>query len=167
MSIGETEEGLNTTDFPPFGAPVIAGDPHDDDAQVMESMLVEVDAPAERPADSPAIQHKTAPKRVAQLLSGFQVIDLNNLNSPQCIMPADPDRKDFSVEVFGSVATDSIRIADSPNKLHYPAIGGTSGQSRRLLVGKIWHPTDYTGAVWIIGTDITAPVTVTWDAVTD
>src|SRR6187551_954560 len=121
------EPGLDPADFPEYGAPTLAGDHSDDDGQVIDSLFVEVDTPPTPPADTPAITHRTMPRRTNQLIEGFQVIDLNNLNTPMRLLNADPDRKDTIVRVNCTVATDSIRIADEPSKLSYPPAGGTSG----------------------------------------
>ena len=167
MSLGEMEPGLSPGDFPEYGAPRVAGDSHDDDGQVIDSFFLETDNPPEKQADAPAVHHNTPPKRPTQLLTGFQVIDLNTLNTPLLLLTADPDRKDFIIHLAGTVAGDSIRIADNPNKLQYPAAGGNSGMSHRLTVAQAeWHPLGHTGAVWVMAPDITAAVTVSYTAVT-
>jgi hypothetical protein len=166
MSAMNIEPGLDPKDYPAYGPPKIAGDPHDDDGQIIDEMFVNTDAPAPMQADTPAVTHVTPPRRPTLLLSGFQVIDLNNLNTPFQIAGADPDRIDTLVQLNGANAVDSIRIADAENKLFYPAAAGTSGLAGRLFVNKEWHPTLHTGAIWVIGTDISAAVTVSYWMVT-
>ena len=116
MSAMNIEPGLNAEDFPEYGAPKLAGDSHDDDGQVIDSFFIETDQPPTIPAETPAVTHMKPPRRTNRLVSGFQVIDLNTLNTSMQILAADIDRVSVTVKVNGVGATDSIRIADGATK---------------------------------------------------
>jgi hypothetical protein len=144
---------------------LVTGDPHDDDAQIIDQEVLEVDSPPE-PKELPAVnqEHVSAGKRPAKtnrILSGSQVFQIGGLPQPMMVLPLDAKRKALEVHLITTVVTDNVRVGDDGNKLNT-----TSGA---FLLQSIlpFKPDNYTGPVFIHAPDVTAICTVTWYAVTE
>lgn len=116
----------------------------DDDAAVIDSYLIETDAPpdmtpARQPIDNTA---QRIPIVVTGRLvpCGEQV--LTPTMDPVLIMPADDNRKHAYIRVYSptAVATDGIRFGDSNNTVRNGA---------RILHGAAPTIDDYTGAIYV------------------
>lgn len=136
----------------PTYAPRLAGDPMDDDGQVIDSLLVEVDNPPE-PLPDAAVdpqRSKVRPRKTGRLLTGTMLVlptwnTANGGNGPVPILPADPDRKTFRIQVQGANAGDYILFADDTGKLQVESGGArlyatAAGNERDLdwLSGPLW-----------------------------
>lgn len=91
---------------------------HDDDGQVIDSFLIETDAPPDlKPAIEPVSPSDVAaPRKTTRILTG--VIVVNPTWSASQLIPADANRKGLTLRVKSptTIATDGIRIAsDSGN----------------------------------------------------
>jgi len=145
-------------------APPLAGDAHDDDAQIIDDLF----EPASGPPDpSAAMQDapdhtQSPPKRPTRIQSGNQTIDAFTL-APIQIQPFDPNRERIVIRVISTTATDYILIADEANKCN--ALSLTSGQAGRLPAGCDLTLEGHTGPVFIMSAVATS-VVVTWWAVT-
>lgn len=116
---------------------------HDDDADVIASYDIEVDAPpnlkdAVEPIPIPA--PKPLPL-ITKILSGELVID-PLWSGATLILPADANRKTVYLRVYSptAVATDGVRIASD--------IGLLPG-SGKVLHNYDWSINAHTGAVWV------------------
>lgn len=126
--------------YPIFGSQ----DFKDDDGQVIDSLLIETDAPPDKreaiePVQLPVLPE---PKKTTRLLTSDTTLDPTW--DPYMILPADPKRQSITVRVYSptAVATDGVRFA--------------SEKSEVLTAGKILHGSDtsvfsnHTGALWVI-----------------
>jgi hypothetical protein len=149
--------------YPIFGSQ----DLKDDDGQVIDSFLIETDAPPDlkdaiEPVSQPTLP---TPKKSTRLITSDTTID-PTWDGYQAL-PADPNRQSITIRVYSptAVATDGVRIASEKSEL--------------LTAGKILHGQDtsvfanHTGAIWIItcggGTNgrASAPVSLQTWAVTE
>lgn len=144
-------------------APVLAGDPHDDDAQIIDDFF----EPASGPADPAASKEdfddhsQVSRPRITRVLSGYQAISTTFVD-PILAMPADANRKSVTIRFTSTTATDYVLVADEANKCITPST--SSGQAGQVLAGADITLGDHTGAVWFArgaGTGV-----VSWWAVT-
>jgi hypothetical protein len=151
--------------YPIFGSQ----DLHDDDGAVIDSFLIETDAPpdlkqATQPIDPPAVK---APARITRIMTRDMTLD-PSWTTPTMLFPADGKRKGLGLRVNSptAVATDGVRIGSDLGEMN--------------TAGRIFHGqtlTDilstHTGAVWLLpcgnGTNgvASAPISVEAWAVTD
>jgi hypothetical protein len=145
-------------------APPLAGDPHDDDAQIIDDLF----EPASGPPDVEAAKQdyadhsQVAPKKQTRVMSGFQQIDVNTV-SPIQIQPFDPNRERIIIRVTSATATDYILVADEANKCNI--VASTSGQAGRLPVGVDMILEGHNGPVFVMF-GAGAAVIVSWWAIT-
>ena len=74
-----------------LGPPHLAGDWHDDDADILNSQIQDAATPP-TPAQLPTVPHPapiSGPKPTTRLLTGSLAID-KAWNAPQLLLPADP-----------------------------------------------------------------------------
>jgi hypothetical protein len=150
--------------------PDIPGDWTDDDATIMDAQIGTSNAPGdERVAIGPTIDTDQPIKRTGRIMSGFQVFGVANAgDQPQQILPPDPRRKSFVIQLVSATATDWIGITDEVNKLQSSAGAlALSGIFGRLYAANPIGPIDYTGPVSIQPGGVTAAVTVSWWAFTE
>lgn len=149
-------------------APVLAGDPHDDDPSVIDDLVTSNPIPPDPAASRESVVNHLdqRPKRNTRILSGYQVLDANARGVQFLILPADHNRKSLTVSVGGVGTNDSALIADEAAKFAY---NGQSGQSARIYTGKSVQGIDsHTGPLWIaIPLDNVSPVVVSWVSVTE
>lgn len=127
--------------------PVLAGDKHDDDGQVLDDLLQQEAAPPS-PDELPMQQNqgRTEPRRTTRTLT--RGMTLRNTFGAQMIFPADPDRQSLRINVMfpGGVAAANrasvVRFSDDAGKLEtddasflIPATGDVS--------------VEHTGPVWL------------------
>ena len=151
--------------FEPFGSQ----DLHDDDGPVIDSFLIETDAPP-NPADAPepiTVVSLPAPPKPGRLLTGSYPFTTAT-TSPVQILPADAKRRSLILRAFSSAASPSAEVeklfmADENGKC---ASSSGSFVLRHNAVPMVL--TDYTGAVWVLpGSGLTAAMELTWVAVTE
>ena len=136
------------------------GNPKDDDGQVIDSLMQEVNAPAE-PQIEPISVDVEKPIRFTRLLSGAIRFDDANPFTAFQLLPADPWRKQLSLqcvseEVTPVIATDYIYVADENGKVNSSASG-------RLYVGDKLTLDLHTGALWVVAAPaISGPIVVTY-----
>lgn len=150
------------------GAPIIAGDAHDDDAYVLEQTLEQQPLPID-PAESNAVVvpvPDVKPTRQTRIISGYQTIDANTSGLPFMVAPADPDRLNFHMRVDGITTTDNVFVSDEENKLSVSATPQRSGISMRLSPSAATIPfDDYNGPVWIMGVTAGTLIVTWWSVV--
>jgi hypothetical protein len=115
----ELKDPENITDYPPYGAPKIAGDHHDDDGQVFDDMLVanpDLNGKIEPNAPGEVIPPKpTAP---TQLRAG--TLTLTKGDVPRQLLNFDPKRIDLSLWVTplaAEVTNSQVYLASDPASL--------------------------------------------------
>lgn len=150
--------------FPIFGSQNL----HDDDGPVIDSFLVETDAPpkltdAIEPIPVPEKEHINRPTRI---FSGTDT--LTQLSAPYQLLPADPNRLHIRLDVYS--------FATTPGAKDYIIAGDESGKVAnsnmtqgpfRIRHGKGYTIDDHTGALWITpGPILTDNIEVTWSTVT-
>jgi hypothetical protein len=146
-------------------APQLAGDPHDDDAQIIDDFFEPTSGPADvTGAKVDFHDHSlTPPKRPTRIQSGFQAIDANTTYAVQ-IQPFDPNRERIVIRFTSLAATPDtyVYVADEANKL--TLVAATSGQAGRIPHGSDLTLEGHTGPVFV--TFGTGSGYVSWWAVT-
>lgn len=138
----------------------------DDDGQVIDSLLIETDAPpdpakGEMSFDKPA---PTLPKIPTRLLTGYQ--NFTATTDPIMILPADPSRKSVTLTVFSAAAAPTasveyLSISDESGKLN-------TTSAMNLRHGKDPIALDHSGPIFAKGAStLTAVMELTWVAVYD
>lgn len=151
---------------PEYGT-LYVGDTHDDDAKVIDSLDIEVDAPATPVVESIPPQPLERNKRNMRLLTGTLTFDINSI-APVQILPADLKRKEIRLDglSFNATpgATDYLAISDDQGKVNTPFTAAW-----RLRSGKTHTIEDYTGPIYVMpGAGIaTNSFELTWLAVTE
>lgn len=138
------------------------GNPHDDDARIIDDDFLEVDAPP-TPKELPTENREHVakrPKPTNRELIGSQSFPTGGFAQPLQILTLDARREALEVRIITTVATDYVRIGDDGNKL-------TTASGSFLLQAILpYKPDSYTGPVFVHGPDTTAPFVVTWYSVT-
>jgi hypothetical protein len=103
---------------PTYAPRLNTGDDTDDDAQVIDSLLVEVDNPPEPLPDASVDPQRSRerPRKTGRLVPTNTVTMLPGWNAVQ-VAWADPDRSTLRLQVVGATATDFIRWSDDLSKL--------------------------------------------------
>lgn len=141
-----TSNDVSWSDGGDGGAPILAGDWHDDDGQVIASLTREDAFPPE-PKDLPRAEPVTldAPKRINRLNTTSA--------SPRAsfgavlLLAADPERVSLtlSVETVATNPATYLLFADDPGKVQ-----GFESSAFRLYTGRSpFTIRDYTGPVWV------------------
>lgn len=142
-------------------SPHIAGDPHDDDARVIDS-LVESDATPPTPDEEPLtpVEPLIKPKPVSRLITGS--VTLNNAAPPIQIVPVSIHRESIRLTLMSTTSTDYIRFSDDSGKLY-------SLQSCAVLpvYGGGIDLSEHTGPIWVYAPDVAGNVTVSFVAVAE
>jgi hypothetical protein len=151
---------------PEYGT-LYVGDTHDDDAHVIDSLDIEVDAPA-TPVIEPISPAPLEPlRRNNRLLTGTLTFDANSI-SPVQILPADPNRKQIRLDGLSFAATpgatDYLAISDDQGKVNTPFTSAW-----RLRSGKSHTIDNYNGALYVMpGAGVaTNAFELTWLSVTE
>jgi hypothetical protein len=144
--------------------PVIAGDPTDDDAAILDR-LVESRAQPPTPDREPVTPISKTPlphKPMTRLMTTTLAIDKAWL--PTLILPADPNRVSLQMWAASDTATDFVRISDDPGKVQ--SLGGCaqvySGQWLQFP-----FPGTHNGPLWAYAPDGTGPIKLHVIAVTE
>lgn len=142
-------------------------DKKDDDGQVIDSLLIETDAPPDLKTATQLVDAPETPKipRPSRLLTG-NITLVSTLVSPVMILPADTNRKSVTLSVLSTAA--------SPNALvEYVSVADNNGVLNTTSAWNLRNAAipvtlyDYTGALWVFpATTITAAIELTWVAVT-
>jgi hypothetical protein len=150
----------------PTFVPLNVGDTEDDDGQVIDSLLVEVDAPPEPLPDTSVEpqRSKVRPAKTGKLLTGTMLVLPGWDAIP--LLPADPDRDTFRLQVIGATATDYILYADDAGKLQNEQ-GGFRVMA--TVTGNRVDVDNFTGPLWVKApaANNVAGVYVSWSAVTE
>jgi len=142
------------------------GNPKDDDGTVIDSFLKETDTPPAAITESIRSAPLEHPKRVTRIFSGTALFKATEVAAgtvqPQQILPADTNRQDLTLKVYGaSTATDFIYIADENGKMSTSAAGKLRPSSADFDLSS------HTGAVWAYpGAAITSDMELYWWATT-
>lgn len=143
-----------------FDRPTIAGDAHDDDAEVLNRLVeshAEPPTPEQEPKAPYHVLHK--PKPITRLMSGWINVD-KSWPVPTQILPADPNRKSLRITVMSSTSTDVVQVSDEQNRAQ-----STSAALVPVYAGGL-DLSGYTGPVWIFAPNAAGIVTVSFVAVT-
>lgn len=138
--------------------PLVTGDPHDDDAAVIESYFVEVDNAPEPYAGDPVKEPTGVAVAPTLLLSGSSAIA--NTFTAYPLITQNLLRVKLQIFVWASTVTDSIFIADDATKLEFD-----------MSAMRIWPVNDivldgHTGPLFVKpATGNVGPVFVSWCAV--
>jgi len=143
----------------------LAGDPRDDDAQVLDALVqpqAEPPAPASLPLER--LPAKVDPPAMTRLVTGSLELRAE-WDAPQLILPADKNRTSLQLWAASGTATDYARLADDAGKVQSRSACALlySGQ---LLTFPLTCPGGHTGPVWVSCPDAVGPVTVSFIAVT-
>jgi hypothetical protein len=137
----------------------------DDDGAVIDSLLIETNAPPTPVPEPITVVHLPEPPKPGRLLTGYQSFTAP-FATPMQVLPADAKRKSITLSVFSEAASPAaavefLSVADESGKV------GTSG-AWKLRHGKDPVTLDgYTGAVWANASPtITAALELTWVSVT-
>lgn len=143
----------------------LAGDAHDDDAQILDDLVeshAEPPTPEQRPIE-PIAPVVSRARPITRLVTGS--IALQKTWDPQLILPADPNRTSLQLWAASNTATDFARLADDAGKVQ--SLGACALlYSGMLLTFPLTAPGTHTGPVWVSCPDATGPVTVSFIAVT-
>lgn len=145
------------------GAPTIAGEFPDKDAQTINS-LVQQEADPPGPDDRPkaAVEKLDKVAIPNRLLTVTQVLPSRATGVPVLLLPADPARVALNVRVISATATDTALLADDGGKLQ---VG--NGGALVLAIGQAIPLDGFTGPVWAVASDAnTGPTYITVAAVT-
>jgi len=140
-------------------APVIAGDLHDNDADVIDN-LVESHAEPPTAVEQPreAVTALRQPEPETRLMTG--TVSLVQGWDPILLLPADPMRSALTVNAYSTTPGEVIRLADDRGKL-FTASQSFSVRHEAAFSGP------HTGPVWIFPDPAAAgSLTVTFVAVT-
>ena len=147
---------------------------HDDDGPVIDSFLIETDAPPKPEPEPIPATPDDKPIRTTRILSGFALYDITQVE-PFQLLPPDANRQQFEMRVTSQAGTptlaDYILWSDEKGKLQLPADGSlpNTGQYGRV------HTTPappltldvHTGAIWVrINPLQTAIMEISWWATT-
>jgi hypothetical protein len=132
----------------------------DDDGQVIDSFLIETDAPPplSEALEPIVVKGETKVDKYTRLLSGEVTMGIDW--EPVQILPVDATRLDLVLRVYSPTAidTDGIRFSDERGLVR------TGG---KVLHGDMLNLADHTGAVWVIPAGdssglASAPVSIEW-----
>lgn len=143
------------------------GDTKDDDGLVIDSLVQEVDAPAELQTERLNQESLENPKRIGRLMTGTIILSSTDTLAPQQILPADANRVHLLVRAYSLAAVPATKdfafLSDENGK-----VTGSGTLAYRLRHGTSHALDDYTGAVYVFpGPAIAADnVEITWVAVT-
>lgn len=139
----------------------------DDDGAVIDSFLIETDAPP-NPADAPqpiTIQALPAVRPITRLITGYQVMSSAVQQAIQ-IVPADAARLELVLKVTSTAATptleDYILVSDEFSKVLFGS--GQSGIASRFRQNTSpYILARHTGPLWVMpNPSISAAIEVTW-----
>ena len=158
-----TDAGLIDPTTPPNqlpATPVIHGDAHSKDADVLNSQFEQAAIPP-IPEELPKVdipkEYITVPG-LTRLLTGSMVIP--NTWGPVCILPADFNRKRITLWATSATATDVLMVADDSGKVQYVSSAALLGVGEPVELG------EYNGPIWVSCASAVGPVTLSWAAVT-
>lgn len=142
------------------------GDSKDDDGKVIDSLVQEVDRPAEPQVEAIHPAPLERPKPLSRMFSGTLVFDQSYTNPIQIATP-DKNRLHFRIDGYSYAATpgqkDYVLLADENGKTQ----AGSSSMATRLRHGKGYTLDDCTGAIWVLPGPITTDnFEITWVTVT-
>ena len=140
--------------------PAIAGDPNDNDATILNSLVEDHAAPPD--AKHEPITPKTPDinrKAITRQVTGTLILD--KTWSPVLLLPSDPNRVSLRMWAASATASDYLRFADDNGKVQ------SVGSSALLYVGQPMPSSTHTGPVWVYAPDGVGPVTVSFVAVTN
>lgn len=129
-------------------APPLAGDPYDDDGQVIDDLFNPTSGPPPdmTPALSQIVKLLTVSVAPTRVISGFQNVD-STFSEPTLICAKDLNRKRIVVRFVGGAATDFVYVTDEKNKAQ--PVSTTSGQAGKLLSGADITLDGHNGNVWV------------------
>jgi hypothetical protein len=149
---------------------------NDDDASVIDSYLIETDAPPDlKDAVEPIPDPYMPPAPlITRLLTGTQVIDSSYV-SPFRVLPQDDNRKSLQLFVTGTntavtfndfllIGGDQGTVSAGPST----AQGVTRVRPQAAFVPTVVLMMNHTGAVWVVpGAAIANAIELSWIAVTE
>lgn len=142
------------------------GDYKDDDGAVIDSLMIETNAPATPVVQPLKVVPLQEPQRYGRLFTGSILATLDMV-SPYRILPADPKRKSIVISAF-STAVDPEALAEYVTLADENGVTASTSGAYRLRHGK--DPltlSDYSGAIYILpAPSITAGIEISWVAVT-
>ncbi len=149
--------------------PLHTGNTNDDDGAVIDSFLVERDNPPETVPSIPPTEvpsSKRARPENTRILGGYVTLAETNVGNIPFPIPVDTDRFNVSVAAISSVATDGVSISSDPASLQVG--GGTiPGLSGRIIPAHGYVPlNEHNGPIFAVAWGSSAPVVLTWLAVT-
>lgn len=116
----------------------------DDDGAVIDSFLIETDAPPNlKDATEPIIVRALeSPKKISRIISKDETLD-PTWTQPHLLLPADANRRSLNILVYSptAVATDGARFSDE---------AGNIRSSGKILHGDTVPFTDHTGPVYVL-----------------
>lgn len=144
-------------------APMIAGNPADKDAGVINSLVEQAATPPDEAAlPSEQVEVLDSPRAASRMLTqSIKVLCGANGWSPFLVLPADPRRTGLRIRAMSDTAVDRIRIADDPGKLQ------SESSSALVYINDICVLDSHTGPLWTYGPDATGPVTLSVIAVSE
>lgn len=148
----------------PGYAPRLAGDWHDDDGTVIDSLIELSQTPADETAAdvvTPSHAGYEPPRKPNRLVTGYLTVSQSLV--PVMLLPADTDRTSLTVLVTGGAASDAVYLADDPSDLAY--FGG-SGSSVRVAAGVSIGMSGYYGPLYMVPGTVAGTINVSWWAVT-
>jgi len=145
--------------FDDWERPPIAGDVHDDDARVLDSLVEShAEPPTVREQPTAPVEALRQPEPETRLLTG--TVTLLPGWDAMPLLPADASRTALTVSAYSTVSGEAIRLADDRGKLFSP--------SQSFMVRhEASFSGPHTGPVWIVADPAaTGTLTVTYVAVT-
>jgi hypothetical protein len=116
----------------------------DDDGAVIDSLLIETDAPPNlKDATEPiVVRALESPKKITRIISKDVYLDPAWVQ-PDLLLPADANRKSLNILVYSptAVLTDGVRFSDEPGNIR------TSG---KIQHGDTIQFTDHTGPMYVL-----------------
>lgn len=143
-----------------FTPPVIAGNPHDDDAEILDN-LVESKAEPPTPAQEPTARVNPLDKAPVITRTITETINVDPAWGPVQLLPSDANRRALHITAASDTATDYVLIADDKGRL------ASSFAGFALAAGGFVDLNAHTGSVWVVPNAAnTSVVTVSVVAVT-
>lgn len=147
--------------FPMFGSQDLT----DDDGAVIDSFLIETDAPPKPEPEPIPILGKPTPTYPLRLVTGFQIVD-SNITEPFPLFVPDTYRQFCKIRITSLNVTPDLNqyVLLASEKSYVQGVTARSGWAYRARNLHDLALDGYTGAIWVVGNALIATegIEVSW-----